>query len=464
VFLINRGELLGRFDPYFYDLEFINLKKKVYAGKYKVFQLGELLTELYRYPTFYDIDYKKYGVCVLKIGNITKEGFLDNDLKNYDFIDEDISKNFSRTIVLENDLVMAVRGATIGKTAIVTKVFENSNINANLIKISVNKNVIRPYYLWIYLNSYVGNKIFLQNVAHTAKQTITAPQIKSLIVPLPSIKEQDEIIALFETAYNAKKQKEAEAAALLASIDGYLLQELGITLPPASEKKTFFIARSSQLSGGRFDPFYHLVEFDYLEKSLNESQAVKFSNLIKIITKGETPLWKGEDYVDNGIPFLKVQNISIDGIIGNLTYIEEELHNKMVRSKLKGGELLYTMAGSIGVATILPIDFGEANINQAIAKIILRNDIAINESYLIATLNSSICKKQAQRFLTVSAQPNINFEQIKQIKIPLPSIKKQTEIANHISAIRFSAKQLQQQAAAELEQAKQQVEKLILGE
>jgi hypothetical protein len=42
--------------------------------------------------------------------------------------------------------------------------------------------------------------------------------------------------------------------------------------------------------------------------------------------------------------------------------------------------------------------------------------------------------------------------------------RKQTEIANRISAIRFSAKQLQQQAAASLEQAKQQVEKLILGE
>jgi len=42
--------------------------------------------------------------------------------------------------------------------------------------------------------------------------------------------------------------------------------------------------------------------------------------------------------------------------------------------------------------------------------------------------------------------------------------EKQTEIANHISAIRFSAKQLQQQAAAELEQAKQHVEKMILGE
>jgi len=43
-------------------------------------------------------------------------------------------------------------------------------------------------------------------------------------------------------------------------------------------------------------------------------------------------------------------------------------------------------------------------------------------------------------------------------------LEKKTEIANHISAIRSQSKQLQQQAAAELEQAKQHVEKLILGE
>ena len=42
--------------------------------------------------------------------------------------------------------------------------------------------------------------------------------------------------------------------------------------------------------------------------------------------------------------------------------------------------------------------------------------------------------------------------------------EKQTEIADHISALRTQAKQLQQQAAAELAHAKQHVEQLILGD
>ena len=59
---------------------------------------------------------------------------------------------------------------------------------------------------------------------------------------------------------------------------------------------------------------------------------------------------------------------------------------------------------------------------------------------------------------------NLIMREYFNIQIPLPELDKQTEIANHISAIRSQAKHKQQQAAAELEQAKQHVEKLILGE
>ena len=135
----------------------------------------------------------------------------------------------------------------------------------------------------------------------------------------------------------------------------------------------------------------------------------------------------------------------------------------MNRSILKGGELLYTMAGSIGIATYLPTDFGEANINQAIAKIILKDNYKFDKDFLLYCINSIICKKQAQRFLTVSAQPNINFDQIKAIKIPLPPLEKQIEIANHISKIRQQAQELKDKTKLALQQANQEIENLLLN-
>lgn len=49
------------------------------------------------------------------------------------------------------------------------------------------------------------------------------------------------------------------------------------------------------------------------------------------------------------------------------------------------------------------------------------------------------------------------------LNIPVPPIKKQIEIVNHIQEIRNQAKQLQDEALSILYIAKQQVERIILG-
>jgi len=194
---------------------------------------------------------------------------------------------------------------------------------------------------------------------------------------------------------------------------------------------------------GRIDPYYYSLEF---RKLLNrkKTKLVSFDSLIEIITKGETPLWRGDTYLSEGTPFLKVQNISEEGIKGEITYVSDEVHKRMKRSQLKGGELLYTMAGTIGIATNLPETFGDANINQAIAKIILKNEI--NKEYIKYILNADFCKLQAKQSLTTSAQPNINFEQIKAIKIPLPSLETQKRIVSIMQSAYEQKKQKEQEA------------------
>lgn len=395
----------------------------------------------------------------IRITDIDEYGLLKNDLGvTAECVEE-------KYLLNNNDILFARSGATVGKTYL-----HKSHIvgyecfyAGYMIRFLVDEHLLKPEFLFYYtqLNTY---KEWIKAIQRAAAQpNINAEEYKSLQIPVPPLDIQVRIVAIFNDAYAEKRAKENEAAALLSSIDGYLLDALGICPPPPTERKRFFYTSAKKVSGGRFDPFYHQDEFEELEKMLCKKFIVKFDSLIKVITKGETPLWKGENYVENGIPFLKVQNISVDGIIGELNYIEERLHHKMLRSKLKGGELLYTMAGSIGIATILPTNFGEANINQAIAKIILRSDIEINHYYLVSVVNSTICRKQAQRFLTVSAQPNINFEQIKQIRIPLPPIAVQTEIADHIAALRARARQLTREASEIVEHAKRQVEQMILG-
>ena len=52
---------------------------------------------------------------------------------------------------------------------------------------------------------------------------------------------------------------------------------------------------------------------------------------------------------------------------------------------------------------------------------------------------------------------------IENIKIPLPPLEKQNEMATHISQIRNKANALKQEGKGILEQAKQEVERMIFG-
>lgn len=67
------------------------------------------------------------------------------------------------------------------------------------------------------------------------------------------------------------------------------------------------------------------------------------------------------------------------------------------------------------------------------------------------------------RFLGGTNINNVGFEKIKNFPIPLPPLEKQNQIAEHISLIRKQAKQLQTEAKTGLEQAKQEIEAIILG-
>lgn len=463
VFILQKSELEKRFDPFFYVPDLLELEKKVLAKKPK--KLRDYVKGLASGATPKTTESEKYyaekenGIPFLRVQNLSPTGVLEFDDCKY--INEETHNGMlKRSQVSAGDLLVKITG--VGRMAVASVAPEGfeGNINQHVCIIKTGSKEISET-LAAFLNSDIGEKLASRRSTGGTRPALDYPALLSI-----PIIEDKRILQITDKVIAQKQKNEAEANKLLSSIDDYLLNELDIKLPEPLEntlKNRMFTRTLKEISNNRFDPFYHKEEFAVLDKILDNKMFVKFSTLIQVITKGETPLWKGESYAENGIPFLKVQNISSDGIFGEITYITVELHNSMTRSILTGGELLYTMAGSIGIATYLPIDFGEANINQAIAKIILKDKLDIDKSYLLYVINSKVCKKQAERFLTVSAQPNINFDQIKAIKIPVPPLDKQKEIAEHITSIRQQAQQLKDKTTELLKKASKEIEEILLN-
>lgn len=369
-----------------------------------------------------------------------------------------------------DDVLLAVKGATIASpkcVAIIENDVGDAVINGSIFRMQF-KVPVSPKFAAVVLDSSLMKKqMHLGLVANNGVDYLDKSLINRLVFPVPNPTKQKEVVRLHEQVSADYRHAQQNAEALLSSIDDYLLAELGITLP--SEPKNtianrIFTTQRQELAGGRLDPQYNNQTNISLQKTLEAGHAVRLRSLVRLVTKGETPLWRGDDYQQEGISFLRAQNISPDGLVGDVLKIDQSVDRRMKRSQLSGGEILYTMAGTIGIACMYPLENERANINQAIAKIVLNTKDEIFKFYLIEILNSSICRRQAERALTVSAQPNINFEQIKSLLIPIPKDSNRLGIiVEKCRAIRHDAKRLNQQAETELEAAKRRIEAMLLG-
>lgn len=78
---------------------------------------------------------------------------------------------------------------------------------------------------------------------------------------------------------------------------------------------------------------------------------IKLGAISSIISKGTTPKGGKSAYVDEGIDFLRVENINDDGTIShdNIMHITEEIHAGFLkRSILEENDVLVSIAGMLG--------------------------------------------------------------------------------------------------------------------
>ena len=214
----------------------------------------------------------------------------------------------------------------------------------------------------------------------------------------------------------------------------------------------------------RLDPRFYLPYFTEFEKKISDRKDVKtLGEVADYIGSGATPLAGGDAYIskeEGGIPFVRVTNLK-DGHIdlSDVLYIKPEIHNGMLkRTQLKAGDLLLSMAGTIGLVAIVQDDIGEANINQALARIVLKDDY--DRNYITAVLSSKIGEIQTDRLSRPSVQANINLDEIRSIKLPIPAIKIQKEVVEKIQA----AYEQKRRKEEEIKKILASIDDFVLGE
>jgi restriction endonuclease S subunit len=209
------------------------------------------------------------------------------------------------------------------------------------------------------------------------------------------------------------------------------------TISPTLIKSRVFILQKSELEK-RFDPFFYVPELLELEKKVLAKKPMKLRDYVQGLASGATPkTTESEKYYaekENGIPFLRVQNLSPTGILefDDCKYINVETHNGMLkRSQVSAGDLLVkiTGVGRMAVASVAPDGF-EGNINQHVC-VIKTGNKEISET-LAAFLNSDIGEKLASRRSTGGTRPALDYPAL--LSIPIIEDKRILQITEKVIA------------------------------
>ena len=154
----------------------------------------------------------------------------------------------------------------------------------------------------------------------------------------------------------------------------------------------------------------------------------RLGELAEIITKGSSPSWQGINYVDKGILFVTSENVGDEELLlSKRKFIEQKFNEIQPRSILQKGDILTNIVGaSIGRTAIFDLDIKNANINQAVALIRLKNK-QLN-SYIVKVLNSKTIIDQMTDNTVNTARANISLTTVENFKIPLPPLAEQKRI------------------------------------
>ena len=164
---------------------------------------------------------------------------------------------------------------------------------------------------------------------------------------------------------------------------------------------------------------------------------VQLKSLCSKITKGTTPTTSGGRFVDTGINFIKSESIGYNGSIDDakFAFIDVETHEKLKRSQLVAGDILYSIAGvHLGKSASARPEHLPANTNQAVAIIRVEENKA-NRKFIEYVLRNRSFVEQVLGGVAQSAQPNVNLTEIGQFLVPLPPRPQQEKVAGILTAL-----------------------------
>ena len=395
-------------------------------------KLDELLRELC--PD--GVEYKKLGEIATKItdgmhnlpngaGTDGAYPILSAQNINNGIIDINASKWVSREIfeienrrtnVQKGDVLLTIVGA-IGRVAVVDTDLK-ALFQRSVCVIKLDNSVAISRYVFFALQSSSVQSYIQVNAHGAAQKGIYLDNVSKIVVPLPPIEVQSEIVRILDNFTNLTAELTAELTARKTQYSYYRDKLLTFNIPI------------------KWEPMEE--EFPFIRNG--------FVGTV-------TPYFTSEE---QGVRYLEGTNIH-DGVISDneILYVSKEFHQKHIRNELKNGDILMVQSGHVGECAVVDDKYAGANCH---ALIIMSNAGHCNSRFVMHYLRSTEGKAKLKKITTGGTVKHILASNMKKFMIPVPPLDVQNRIVNVLDNFEKICSDLNIGLPAEIEARQKQYE------
>lgn len=397
------------------------------------------------YPV--EIDYKNDGIPFFGAADMINNQLVFTD--NLRFISQEKFDSLRSGKLKDKDYVMLLRG-TVGKWAQFFKYDKYSTgfINAQMVIIRANSNVVS--FIKVLFNSPVFEIFLREKTTGTAVAQMSAKDLATLAIPLPPLAEQKRIVAAIEKFMPlieeyGKKETELKAfneqigtltkkAILQEAVQGKLVPQIAAEgnakdlLEEIKKEKAKVAGKASSTSFAsktRAKEFPPITD-DEIPFDIPENWC--WCRLGEIVNKLTDGTHRTPKYVEKGIPFLSVKNLSSGKMdFDNTKFITPEEHKELyARCNPEKGDMLLTKVGTTGIPVINDSDI-EFSLFVSVALIKFNHNL-LDEKFFLYLLQSPLVQEQAKENTRGVGNKNWVMEAIANTVLVLPPLAEQKRI------------------------------------
>ena len=189
-----------------------------------------------------------------------------------------------------------------------------------------------------------------------------------------------------------------------------------------------------------------LLNAFFAEKSdyflFSDASALKIEEVCDVLSGKRIP--KGETFCSHPTEYryITVSDMGEKYVCSdNLQYISEHTEKQISRYKVKGGDIIIYVAGTLGKLNIITSDLGGVNLTENCDR--FTNFRRVGSEYLYYVLSSDLIQSQIESSKTKNGQPKLALERIRNFTIPVPHQEIQEQLVKvMISLDQYIASQL----------------------